>query len=308
METTYQRTNTWLVVLGFCLILSGVFAFVQSVTGRFLPHDENFLGMKAEDLCAVQGCRIVHFMIHDRVSFAGAMIAIGLLYLWLAGRREAWASWLFLLSGAVGFASFFAYLGYGYLDTWHGAATLALLPCFLFRLVTGNANWFSNGISCLVRPTCDFSLGTAFGLGRACVLATAAGLAIGGLIIFLVGMTCIFVPQDLQYIGLEAEEMRSLNPRLLPLIAHDRAGFGGAVCCCGLTMFFCILHGMPTRGLWVVLALAGVAGFSSAIGVHPAIGYTDPLHLAPAVLGAFSYLIGLVLTFQRMWRGSVIPN
>ena len=35
-----------------------------------------------------------------------------------------------LISGSVGFASFLAYLGYGYLDSWHGAATLVLLPTF----------------------------------------------------------------------------------------------------------------------------------------------------------------------------------
>jgi hypothetical protein len=30
----------------------------------------------------------------------------------------------------VGFLTFLAYLGYGYLDTWHGVATLFLLPVF----------------------------------------------------------------------------------------------------------------------------------------------------------------------------------
>lgn len=47
----------------------------------------------------------------------------------------------------------------------------------------------------------------------------------------LVGMSCVFVPQDLSYMGLGVEELHALNPRLAPLIAHDRAGFGGAVCC-----------------------------------------------------------------------------
>ena len=55
----------------------------SAITGQFLPHDERFLGMTSEALCAVQGCRIVHFMVHDRVSFGGVLVAIGLLYLWL---------------------------------------------------------------------------------------------------------------------------------------------------------------------------------------------------------------------------------
>jgi hypothetical protein len=41
--------------------------------------------------------------------------------------KEAWAWWLLAFSGSAEFASFLAYLGYGYLDTWHGVRT-ALLP------------------------------------------------------------------------------------------------------------------------------------------------------------------------------------
>ena len=51
-------------------------------------------------------------------------------------------------------------------------------------------------------------------------------------------------------------------------------------------------YAAPTRGLWWTLAAAGVAGFGTAIGVHPAIGYTDPVHLAPAVGGAAVYYSG----------------
>src|SRR5437763_15719801 len=58
--------------------------------------------------------------------------------LWMAEyplrNGEAWAWWLFGLSGLAGFGSFLAYLGYGYLDSWHGVATLLLLPCFLLGL------------------------------------------------------------------------------------------------------------------------------------------------------------------------------
>src|SRR5262245_29520404 len=64
-----RRRLVLLAVLALCLILSGLFAVFQAVSGKFLPHDEEFLGMRADDLCALQGCRIVHFMIHDRVSF-----------------------------------------------------------------------------------------------------------------------------------------------------------------------------------------------------------------------------------------------
>src|SRR5262245_7272331 len=145
------------VALAIGLVLAGLSAVLLGLSGRFLPHDERFLGMTAEQLCALHGCRIVHFMVHDRVSFGGALVALGLLYLWLARvplrQGQAWAWWALLLSGVVGFASFFAYLGHGYLDTWHGVATLGLLPCFLFGLTRSPRPLpRGEGIRCLLRP------------------------------------------------------------------------------------------------------------------------------------------------------------
>jgi hypothetical protein len=296
-----------LVLLSLGLVLSGLFALFLAVTGQFLPHDERFLGLTAEQLCARHGCRIVHFMIHDRLAFGGALVSVGLSYLWLVEfplrRGEAWAWWLLLLSGTVGFASFLAYLGRGYLDLWHGVATLALLPCFVVGLVR---SWVvlarREGVRCLLRSNIRVALSSAHGLGRACQLAAATGLVGAGLVILLVGMTSVFVPQDLAYLGLSVEEMDTLNPRLVPLIAHDRAGFGGAVCCCGVVLFFAVRCGRPCRSLWQMLAVAGAIGFGTAIGAHPAVGYDDPVHLAPAVLGAILYLAGLVLTFRPMLR------
>ena len=191
-----------LLFVGAALVLSGLFALFQAATGRFLPHDSAFLGMTSEQLCAVHGCRIVHFMIHDRVAFGGALVALGILYLWLVAsplrRGQAWAWRLLAASGGVGFASFLAYLGYGYLDTWHGAATLVLLPCFLAGLAR---SWFyldrSAGLDCPLRPASVVRWNSAPGLGRALLLVTAFGLVSGGLTIWGVGMTSVFVPQDL---------------------------------------------------------------------------------------------------------------
>lgn len=299
------RGLLFLVALGSLLVLAGLTALGLGMSGRFLPHDEAFLGLTADQLCQVNACRIVHFMIHDRVSFGGALVAVGLLYLWLAlvplSAGQAWAWWTFFLSGLVGFASFFAYLGYGYLDTWHGVGSLVMLPCFLFGLVF---SWRGlagpKGIRCLISPAVHWSWTSTAGLGRACLLATAFGLFFGGLTILAVGMTCVFVPQDLAFLGVEVDELHHLNPRLVPLIAHDRAGFGGAVCCCGLTLFLSVWCGKPSRGLLLTLCLVGIAGFGTAIGVHPAVGYNDVVHLGPAVIGALVYLAGLALTFRAM--------
>jgi hypothetical protein len=297
-----------LLATACALVLSGLFALILGVAGRFLPHDEQYLGMRAEELCAMHGCRIVHFMIHNRISFGGALVSVGMLYFWLAESPlrigQAWAWWLLLVSGAVGFGSFFAYLGYGYLDTWHGISTLGLLPCFLLGVIRSSPTLADRGsIRCLFRPSVKWAWNSPAGLGRASLLATGAGLAVGGLTILVVGMTCVFVPQDLTYLGLGVEEMRALNPRLVPLIAHDRAGFGGAVCCCGTALFFCVWCGTPSKSLWLTLGLVGAFGFGTAIGVHPAVGYNDFSHLAPAALGALAWLAGMILTFRPMMAG-----
>ena len=213
-----------------------------------------------------------------------------------------------LISGGVGFASFFAYLSYGYLDTWHGLASLALLPCFSMGLMQSWPTLAAQRTGTLFQPSVRWHWTSPAGIGRALLLLTATGIAGGGLTILSVGMTCVFVPQDVAYMGVSAADLHALNPRLVPLIAHDRAGFGGGVCCAGLVVFFAVWCGEPSRSLWQALALAGAAGFGCAIGAHPAVGYTDPVHLAPAVCGAALYLAGLLLTFRPMVRGALPPS
>jgi hypothetical protein len=307
MNTASQDSNgrRLLGLLAAGLVLAGLAALGLGLSGRFLPHDEAFLGMTAEQLCKLHGCRVVHFMVHDRVSFGGAVLAVGLVYLWLARgplhERQAWAWWAVLVSGTAGFASFLAWLGFGYLDAWHAAGTLTLLPCFVLGLACSRGTLAPpSGISSFVQPPLHVRRGRAHSLGRTCLMAASAGLAAGGLTILVLGMTCVFVPEDLAYLGVGVEELHALNPRLVPLIAHDRAGFGGAVCSCGIVLFCCVCYGAPSRRLWLVLALAGLAGFGPAIAIHPAVGYNDPVHLAPAVTGAVLYLLGLVLTFRTM--------
>jgi hypothetical protein len=51
-----------------------------------------------------------------------------------------------------------------------------------------------------------------------------------------------------------------------------------------------------TRSLWQALLLAGSAGFACAIGVHFCIGYTDIIHIAPALLGSIIFVAGMALT------------
>jgi hypothetical protein len=296
-----------LLFTGLALVLSGGFALFLAANGQFLPHDVQYLGTQAETLCSLQQCRIVHFMIHDRVAFGGALIAVGSLYMWLAEfplrHGQAWAWWTLLLTGVMGFSSFLAYLGYGYLDTWHGVATLLLLPCFIvglyrsYRIVDAPKSFTRR-----LTPVVWGQWNSALGIGRLCLIATALGMIAGGSTILIVGMTTIFVPQDLAYMGLNAEHLRMINPRLLPLIAHDRAGFGGAIATCGMTVLACVCWAKPSRSLWQILCWSGCIGFATAIGIHAVIGYTDAVHLTPAIAGAFLFCLGLVLCAPHMLK------
>ena len=298
-----------LVTSGLVLIVSGAFAIGLAATVQLLPFDIRFLGMTVAELCDRNACRIVHFMAHDRVSFGGSIISIGILYAWLAGsplrRGEPWAWWTFVLSGAVGFGSFLTYLGYGYLDEWHGMATLALLPLFLLGLALSRLGLRGpSGIGSLLRPAARAWIWSPAGRGRACVTFTALGMILGGLTIMGVGMTSVFVPTDLDFMQITSADLDRWNPRLVSLIAHDRAGFGGGLCSGGLTVLFSLWCGARprARGLWIALLLAGMIGFATAIGIHPIVGYTSFVHLAPAYAGAISFMAGMSLLYRPMCR------
>ena len=289
LETLIGDGRALLNLVALTLIGCGAFAIFQAASGGFLPQDVAFLGMSADQLCNLHGCRILHFMVHDRVSFGGVLIATGIIYLWLSEfplrNRESWAWWAFVVSGVCGFLSFLAYLGYGYLDTWHGASTLVLLPLFAAGL------WRTRTLRSIpvTRPRIR-------GLGQLLLVLSTFGISFAGLTIMTVGMTRVFVPQDLEYMGAGANQIRAINAHLVPLIAHDRAGFGGALFSCGLAMFFCTLFGRPSKSLRQALFFAGIAGFTTAILVHPVIGYLSLSHLGPAVFGCAVYFVGLALS------------
>src|SRR5262245_11362953 len=185
-----------LILSALFLVGCGVFAILQAATGHFLPHDTVYLGMTASQVCAWQDCRILHFMIHDRISFGGVLVAIGTVYLWLTmfplRRRERWAWSALAASGSVGFLSFLAYLGYGYFDRWHGAATLALMMMFMGGLVRARRLRRESAQAITIE------LRSALGAGRALLLLSSVGMAVAGLTIVAVGMTTVFVPQDLE--------------------------------------------------------------------------------------------------------------
>ena len=260
-----------LALTAIMLFLSGGFAVFLSVRREFLPHDVAYLGMSADALCAIADCRIVRFMFHDRVAFGGTLIAVATLYLWLVTfplrHQYAWAWWAFLASGVLGFGSFLSYLGYGYFDSWHGFASLALLPVFVIGLAASRPH-----ATVRVTPwlrTADFRQAPfVLRAGRWGLVATGAGIAMAGLVILVIGTTEVFVAEDLAFIGLTREALDAINPRLVPLIAHDRAGFGGGLATTGVLLSVCGWYAPPSRAFHQAILCAGIAGFGCALGTH----------------------------------------
>lgn len=286
-------------LLAVGLIVSGIFALFLSATHTFLPHDIAYLGMQPSQLCQLHDCRLVHFMFHDRVSFGGVLIAIGTLYLWMIAfplaAGQAWAWQTLLITGAFGFLTFFSYRIYGYFDLWHAVATLGLLPLYVAGIICSRRVVMGpNRIHMPQVKVAPLTFRTKQGFGRVCLLLTGAGMTLAGLTIMILGSTVVFVPQDLAYFQFTPAELAAINPRLIPLIAHDRAGFGGGIANCGLIVLFVVWNARLTRALWQALLVAGVAGFGCAIGIHFPMGYTTFSHLLPAYLGAVLFATGIV--------------
>jgi hypothetical protein len=90
----------------------------------------------------------------------------------------------------------------------------------------------------------------------------------------------------------------------VPLIAHDRAGFGGALVADGVGVLLVAWWGyrVGARWLWWTFVAAGIPGFAAAIGVHLVVGYLNWWHLFPALLAAGAYIVGLAISYPDLCR------
>ncbi|MCH2046841.1 MAG: hypothetical protein MK212_22185, partial [Saprospiraceae bacterium] len=217
-----------IIFTGLILILSGIFVITQSITGYFLPHDVNYLGLTAQELGVYNNGKIALFMFHDRVAYGGSIISVGILYMWLAfyplreGHKWAWQ--LLLLSGVLGFGSFMSYLGKGYLDTWYGLAAMLLLPIYILGLVRS----FSHCKKDTINNTL-FRFSLKGDVGKSMISIISISILLAGLVILFLGSTVVFVPTDLAFMEIDLCGLNNISERLVPLIAHDRANFGGGL-------------------------------------------------------------------------------
>ncbi|CAM3956267.1 hypothetical protein COLU111180_16545 [Cohnella lubricantis] len=297
---SFWRHWGWMCLLGIGMMIGGFLAFIIAASTVLLPYDEDFLGMTRAQLKTFNG-HLLHFMSHDRITLAGTMVSTGVLYYQLAkhGMRCGlhWARTAVAASCIAGFPSFFLYLGYGFFDPLHAAAAIILLPMFLLSM-RRNPDRPYRGLVTLINDR----IWRRAMWGQLCFITLGIALAVGGVTIAGFGVTRVFVPTDLAYMQVTTGELDAFNPRLIPLIAHDRAGFGGALFADAIVLLITALWGIQLgqSWLWRTLLLGGAPAFFSALSVHFDIGYTDVVHLLPAWIALALYIAGLILLYPYM--------
>ncbi len=287
----------WTALMGLGMLIGGVLALGIAATRVVLPYDEAFLGMSREQLRDINP-RLLAFMAHDRVSLVGPMFTVGLLYvgLSLGGIRRGvhWAMVAVFASATVGFGSFFLFLGFGYLDTLHAFVTACMLQLLLLA-VHSELGTHAPTIPPQLRTDRAWRLAQ---WGQLLLVGHSVAVLVAGLVISSVGITVVFVHEDLEFLQTTAEHLTAANPRLVPLVAHDRATFGGTLVSTGVVLLLTALWGYRAGSgwLWWTLLPAGVLGYAPAIAVHLVVGYTDGMHLLPAFLGLGVFLLALALS------------
>jgi dihydroorotate dehydrogenase len=298
-----ELTWFWTTLMGAGMMIGGLLALAIAATKVVLPYDEAYLGMSLPQLTAINP-RLLAFMAHDRVTLAGAMVAIGLLYVALSlfGIRRGlhWARQTVLVSAFTGFASFFLFLGFGYLDTFHAFVTAALLQLLLLGVHARLGVYTPT-----TRPDLRGDRAWQLSLwGQLLLVFHGFALLAAGAVISLIGVTQVFVHEDLVFMGTTAATLAAANPRLLPLVAHDRATLGGMLLAGGWVFLLPALWGYR-RGsswLWWTLLIAGSIAYAAGIVVHPAVGYLNFKHLLPAFGGFGLLFVGLMLSYPFFCR------
>lgn len=293
----------WGLLLGIALFVGGVVATVLASSRVILPYDETLCGIPRGAFASINP-RLLPFMAHDRMTLAGSMLSLGILYCaiaWNGIRRGLhWAKSALIFSSGVGFFSFFLFLGYGYFDPFHAFITSVLVQFVFFTMLTPlgeshpptEADWIE---------TPEWRRGQ---WGQLLFIGMGVGLTVAGLVISYVGCTSVFVQTDFEFLRITAAKALVGTDRLIPLIAHDRASLGGMLLSNGIIIWLAAQWGIRagTRWLWRAFAWAGNIAFASAIGVHLVVGYTSWEHLAPAAIGWVVWALALYLTKGWMCR------
>ncbi|MGA4718576.1 dihydroorotate dehydrogenase [Fictibacillus nanhaiensis] len=290
-------------LMGLGVFIAGIIALIIGLTEVLLAYDEQYLGVQKEEIQDFSH-HLFHFMSHDRICLAGVMISAGFMFMQLSyhgiRKGEHWAKKAYVIAAALGFLNIFYFMGFGYFDKLHFIYYLIILPFFLYglyqsrKLTTG-----SKGLN--LYNTLSWKRSQ---LGQSLFIVSGMCLLSAGIVISIIGMNGVFVKEDLMFFALTPEQITAFNDKLIPLIAHDRAGFGGALISEGFLLLTIALWGYREGAKWVwwTLALGGMPGFLTGVGTHFMIGYDNHFHLSPAYLLFVFYFVGLVYSYGYLNR------
>jgi dihydroorotate dehydrogenase len=293
----------WYFLFGLSIFIGGIIALLISMSSIMLSYDENFLGITRE-MVATFNKRVLYFMGHDRTTLAGTMISGGIIYLFLAkyGIRKGilWAKQATDIAAILGFLGIFLFIGYGYFDWLHLIFYLILFP-FYFMGFIKSRNIKGTPSSTNLRNHQEWKRSL---IGQLLFVILGFCFVVGGIVISIIGISTVFVETDLHYLSMGHDALHSFNERLIPVIAHDRAGFGTALLSVGLLVLMVSLWGFHQgkRWVWWTLFLGGIPAFTSGIGVHFAIGYKNFIHLLPAYFALVLYILGLITTYPFFFK------
>jgi dihydroorotate dehydrogenase len=297
-----ERTGfALLAVAAAGLLLIGAGYLVLAFTAKLLPNDTAHLGMSVAQLCRLDSCRIVDFISHDCAVYGGICLANGTLWMWIARvplrRREPWAWWTLLAATCVLVVGFLSFLGYGYFDTVHSAILACVVGCAVAGLwLTRRVARGSSPLRALLEGAPAWIWSPA-GRGRLLLLGLSMSLVLGGSSIVGIASTRVFVPEDVEFLRMSGNQVRAIDPQLVPVMAHDRAEFGAGLLMFGVLVAATALAGVRprARGVLIVLGLAGTMHFTATFIAHVQIGYLNFVHLFPIYWGLTVLLLGIAL-------------
>lgn len=302
-EPLFRRAWVWSAALGAAMVIGGAATLGLAATRVLLPYDEHYLGITADAL-ERNSPRLFAFMAHDRGTLAGTMLGLGWLYFllgWHAVRRGVHGAKTAVAASALtGFASFFSFFGFGYFDTLHAFVAVVLFQITV-QIMTGVEGGAEERGAMMEVEDAPWRRAL---WGQLLWVIHAVGLLIAGCVILGIGMTSVFVSEDLAFLCLSEAQAQQMDARMIAVVAHDRATLGGMLLASGVAMLLPVLWCFRRGATWLWSGIdgLGVPAYAAAIGVHLWVGYTDWRHLAPAFAGLALWAAGLGLS--RGYLGS----
>jgi hypothetical protein len=186
------------------------------------------------------------------------------------------------------------------MDRWHGVGTAVIMLTLTIGLMM---SWTGMKSQRPGSPTFWKSAPKwrAEWLPRSFLLIWAGGTLLGGILILSLGTLYIFVPQDLEYMQTTSAALQAINSHLVPFLAHDRTGFGGALVAIGIIT--CAMswraNTLFDRSLLIAFIFVWLLDVITAVGIHLIVGYISFTHLLPFLFKESTFFVGLFILFYQ---------